>query len=391
MPLLERLDLTELSRALRDLQVDGWLIYDFHGVNPVARRVLGVGGLGTRRLFVWLPAVGKPVAVAHKIELQPMTGFPGDLRAYAEWQQLHRTLEDIVRGKRVALEYSPDDTVPYLDRVPAGVVGLLQRLGATIVSSAPLVTRFAARWTPGELADHRHAAEILADLARSALQDVGRRAGRVTEHELMREVQQGFERAGLVTTHPPIVAFGANAANPHYEPAERGSARLERDQVVLLDLWAGRSLTTVFADQTWMAFSGGSVPPAVTHVWEAVRDARDRAVGRLREALDAGQPVAGRDLDAAARALIRERGYGDWFVHRTGHSIDLDLHGSGPHIDSFETDDDRELLPGIGFSIEPGVYLPGAFGVRSEINVTLPEGVAEVTPQVPQMDLIVSA
>lgn len=388
---LERLDLADLSRTLRELRLDGWLIFDFHGVNPVAKRILNVAGLATRRLFVWLPASGQPVAVAHKIELQGLAGFPGEVRPYAAWQELHAVLGALVKGKRVALEYSPDDAVPYLDRVPAGVVGLLQRFGATVVSSAPLVTRFAASWSPGELADHRQAAELLADLARSLLKDVGRRAGTVTEHGLQKEVLEGIERAGLVTHDPPIVAFAANAANPHYEPAVSGSARLERDQVVLLDLWAGRSRATVFADQTWMAFSGAAPPADVVHVWEAVRDARDRAVERLTDAFRKGERVAGRDLDAAARAVIRERGYGEAFIHRTGHSIDLDLHGSGPHLDSFETDDDRELVPGVGFSVEPGVYLAGRFGMRSEINVALLESGPEVTPRVPQRDLMLSS
>lgn len=385
---LETLDLDRLTRTLRELKLDGWLLFDFHGINPVAKRLLAIEGLATRRLFVWLPAVGKPVAVAHKIELQGLREFPGDLRPYAAWQELHAAVGALVKGKRVAVEYSPDDAVPYLDRVPAGVIELLRRLGATVVSSAPLVSRFAAQWSPGELADHRRAAEILADIARGTLKEIGRRAGQVSEHQAQQEVLEKIGRAGLVTGDPPIVAFGANAALPHYEPPRNGSAQLERDQVVLLDLWAGCSLKTVFADQTWMAYSGPTPPTEVTKVWEAVRDARDRAVERLRQGLAAGERVAGRDLDAAARSLLRERGYADAFVHRTGHSIDIDLHGSGPHLDSFETDDDRELVPGIGFSVEPGVYLTGRFGVRSEINVALLDAGPEVTPKIPQRDLI---
>jgi len=385
---LETLDLDRLTRTLRELKLDGWLLFDFHGINPVAKRLLAIEGLATRRLFVWLPAVGKPVAVAHKIELQGLREFPGDVRPYAAWQELHAAVGALVKGKRVAVEYSPDDAVPYLDRVPAGVIELLRRLGATVVSSAPLVSRFAAQWSPGELADHRRAAEILADIARGTLKEIGRRAGQVSEHQAQQEVLEKIGRAGLVTGDPPIVAFGANAALPHYEPPRNGSAQLERDQVVLLDLWAGCSLKTVFADQTWMAYSGPTPPTEVTKVWEAVRDARDRAVERLRQGLAAGERVAGRDLDAAARSLLRERGYADAFVHRTGHSIDIDLHGSGPHLDSFETDDDRELVPGIGFSVEPGVYLTGRFGVRSEINVALLDAGPEVTPKIPQRDLI---
>lgn len=388
---LETLDLDRLAKTLRDLKLDGWLLFDFHGINPVAKRLLAIPGLATRRLFVWLPAVGKPVAVVHKIELQGLKDFPGEVRPYAAWQDLHAAVGALVKGKRVAVEYSPNDAVPYLDRVPAGVIELLRTLGATVVSSSPLVSRFAAVWSPTELADHRKAAEILADIARGTLKEVVGRAGQVSEYQVQQEVLEKIERAGLVTRDPPIVAFGANAALPHYEPPREGSARLERDQVVLLDLWAGCSLNTVFADQTWMGFSGPTPRTEVTRVWEAVRDARDKVVLRLRQGLAAGERVAGRDLDTAARSLLRERGYVDAFVHRTGHSIDIDLHGSGPHLDSFETDDDRELVTGVGFSVEPGVYLTGRFGVRSEINVTLLETGPEVTPRVPQRDLILSS
>jgi Xaa-Pro aminopeptidase len=195
-------------------------------------------------------------------------------------------------------------------------------------------------------------------------------------------------RAGLVWDHPPIVGFGANAANPHYEPTEGADARLEAGQVVLLDLWGGRSLTTVFADQTWMGFAGRTPPDEVRRVWVIVRDARDAAIARLRAGLAAGETVTGADLDAAARGHIAAQGYGDAFVHRTGHSIDIQLHGSGPHLDSYETNDGRALLPGVGFSVEPGIYLTGRFGVRSEVNVVLHEAGPEVTPARAQQDLI---
>jgi Xaa-Pro dipeptidase len=194
----------------------------------------------------------------------------------------------------------------------------------------------------------------------------------------------------LVTDHPPIVAFGPNSANPHYEPGSGGDRLLQKGDVVLLDLWGGRSLTTVFADQTWMAFAGTTPPPEVTHVWEVVRAAREAAIETLTGAVERGDPVTGAALDRAARAVITNAGYGDVFVHRTGHSIDVELHGSGPHLDSFETNDTRVLLDGIGFSVEPGVYLPGRFGVRSEVNVVLAGGKVEVTPGERQEELITS-
>lgn len=391
MAILERVDLAAVQEALRSRGLDLWLIYDFHHVNPVAGRLLGIGGMGTRRLFVALPAVGEPVAIAHRIELQPMTGFPGDVRPYAAWQELHGQLERVVRGKRVAMEISADDGVPYLDRVPAGVLQLVERLGGTVESSADLVTLFAARWTAAELADHRYAAEALADIARRTLREVVRQAGKAREYAVQQLVLERMRQRGLVTIDPPIVAFGANAASPHYEPHEGSDALLEPNQVVLLDLWGGRSNETVYADQTWMGFAGAVVPADVERIWTIVRDARDAAIARLRAAAVAGDQVSGAQLDAAARSHIAAHGYGDRFVHRTGHSIDLDLHGSGPHLDSFETNDTRLLLPGVGFSVEPGIYLPDQYGVRSEVNVVLLDTGPEVTPQVPQTDLVLAA
>jgi Xaa-Pro aminopeptidase len=389
MALLERLDLGILQAALRERDLDGWLIYDFHHLNPVAGRVLGVGGMGTRRLFVWLPVEGRPTAVAHRIELQPLDGFPGEILAYSTWQELHAHLGPLVAGRRAAMEVSPDDAVPYLDRVPAGVVQLVERLGGRVEGSADLVTLFSAAWSAAELADHRSAAETLADIARTTLHEVVREAGRAREAAVQRRVLERMTGAGLETIDPPIVAFGANAANPHYEPREGTDALLARNQVVLLDLWGGRSLATVFADQTWMAFAGPDVPDTVQRVWTIVRDARDAAIARLRVAVAAGDRVSGAQLDAAARSHIVAHGFGDAFVHRTGHSIDIDLHGSGPHLDGFETQDDRVLLPGVGFSVEPGIYLAGDFGVRSEVNVVLHREGPEVTPREPQTTLIV--
>ena len=379
----------ELSEALAEAGADGWLLFDFHGLNPVAARVLGLGGLSTRRLFVLLPGEGEPVAVAHRIELQPLDGFPGRVIPYAGWQELHAALGGLVQGRTLAMEISPEDAVPYLDRVPFGVVELLRRLGATIVPSAPLVTRFAARWTPAEVEDHRVAAEVLASVARAELaRAVSEGDAGLTESALQARVVQAAEARGLVFDTRPIVGFGANAANPHYEPHPGRDATLRRGEVVLLDLWAGRSLTTVFADQTWMGFAGAAPPERVRQVWRVVRDARDAAIATIQAAAAAGRPVAGYEADRAARGVIEAAGYGSAFVHRTGHSIDRDLHGSGPHIDDFETHDDRRLGPGIGFSVEPGVYLTGEFGVRSEVNMYWGAGGPEVTPREPQRELI---
>ena len=386
------IDLAELREALSQAGVDGWLLYDFHGLNPVAGRVLGLTGMNTRRLFVLLPRDGEPTAVAHKIELQGLEGFPGRVIPYARWSELHAALATLVAGRTLAMEISPEDAVPYLDRVPFGVVELLRRLGANVVPSGSLVSRFAARWSTAEADDHRAAAEILASVARETLTEAAREAGSgLTESALQARVVSSVEGRGLVFDGPPIVAFGPNSAKPHYEPHPGRDGVLQAGDVVLLDLWAGRSRSTVFADQTWMAFAGSRPPARVAQVWKCVRQARDAAIDTVRRAAAERRPIAGYEADRAARAVIEAAGFGDAFVHRTGHSIDRDLHGSGPHLDDYETHDDRLLVPGIGFSVEPGVYLAGEFGMRSEVNVFWGEQGPEVTPREPQVELIVGS
>jgi Xaa-Pro aminopeptidase len=390
MALLDGFDFAALRDMLAGIGADGWLLYDFHGVNPVATRVLGIHGMGTRRFFTLLPRAGKPVAVAHRIELASFDGFPGEVRPYAAWRELHAVLGPLVKGKTLAMEISPNDGVPYLDRVPYGVVQMLEGFGARIVPSAQLVTRFAARWSPDELAGHRRAADALASIAQDTLRWAGAELARgveVRETAMQRRVMDAFGRAGLITDHPPIVGFQANAANPHYEPREGADRSLKAGEVLLLDLWAGPSKGSVFADQTWMGFAGRTPDAEVQRVGETVRGARDAAVARLRERWG-GSPVTGAELDDAARGVISKAGYGEFFPHRTGHSIDRDLHGSGPHLDNFETADDRVLLAGVGFSVEPGIYLAQRFGMRSEINVFLAETGPEVTPRAPQTDLL---
>ncbi len=382
-----------IRAMLKELRCDGWLLFDFHGLNPVSTRVLGIGGLATRRLFVLIPTVGEPIAIAHKIELERIKGFPGEVRPYAAWRELEQQLRAALSGKKVAMEYSPKDAVPYLDRIPAGVVELIRASGAEVIGSSELVSAIASRWTPDELAGHRKAAEQLKDIALAAFQHVKaeREAKRrITEQGLQAWVMQAFERGGLETNSPPIVGVDAHAANPHYEPHTAGyETEILKDQVLLLDLWAGVTRDTVYADQTWMCYTGDSVPAEVAKVWGVVRDARDQATNVLRDKWREGWAVSGADLDDATRGVIRQAGYGDWFVHRTGHSIDKDLHGSGPHLDNYETHDDRRLLAGVGFSVEPGIYLTGRFGVRSEVNVYLREDGPEVTPAEPQKELVV--
>jgi Xaa-Pro aminopeptidase len=389
--LLAGVDLPRIRATLQELGLDGWLLFDFRGINPILSRLLGDIGFSSRRLFVLLPREGDPVALVHKIEMAAFGAgaFPGRVVSYARWQELHAGLGALVQGRRLAMEISPEDAVPYLDRVPLGVVELVRRLGGAVTGSAALVTRFASAWNAAELEGHVAAAESLASIATETLRWAVTQGGNgLTESQLQGRVIEAIHARGLVFDHPPIVGFGPNAANPHYEPVPGRDLTLARDQVILLDLWGGPRLGTVFADQTWMGFSGRQVPPKVQEVWRVVRDARDAAIAVVTR--KAGKaPLFGFEGDEAARGVIEAAGYGEYFVHRTGHSIDRDLHGSGPHLDNYETRDDREILPGAGFSVEPGVYLPGEFGVRSEVNMVWAPSGPLVTPRTPQVELIV--
>jgi Xaa-Pro aminopeptidase len=289
------------------------------------------------------------------------------------------------------MEISPEDAVPYLDRVPYGVVELLRRLGATVVPSGSLVSRFAACWSAAEADDHRAAAEILASVAREALTRAASQADQgLSESKLQSQVVQAVEARGLVFDTLPIVGFGPNSARPHYEPHPGHDRTLQAGEVILLDLWAGRTRNTVFADQTWMGFAAARPPDRVVRVWKTVRDARDAAIRTVQRAAAEQRPIAGYEVDQAARAVIEAAGFGGAFVHRTGHSIDRDLHGSGPHMDDYETHDERLLLPGVGFSVEPGIYLGDEFGMRSEVNMFLGDQGPEVTPKEPQVELILA-
>ena len=388
MTALGELDRDQVARMLEQLGADGWLLFDFHGCNPVAQRILP-GGMGTRRLFVWVPRQGAMTAIVHRIEMQPFDGFQGNIIPYSRHAELHEALRTTLAGKTAAMEISARDAVPYLDRIPWGVIDLLQSLGVTVVSSAGLVTRFAASWTAAETAEHVQAAELLREIALAALERAVRLANTgYTESAMKAEVVAAIERAGMFLDHGPIVGFGPNAAIPHYEPHPGADRTLGPDEVVLLDLFAGMHAGAVFADQTWMGFSGSSVPARVAAVWQTVRDARDAAIDALRSLVAAGEPVLGYLGDQAARGVIERAGFGEFFVHRTGHSIDRDLHGSGPHLDDYETHDDRALQPGTGCSVEPGIYLPGEFGVRSEVNLYWGNQGIVVTPRTPQTSLV---
>ena len=385
--------LPRLQGLIANAGLDGWLLYDFRGTNAIAHGLLGFEGLVSRRVFAFIPREGTPIGIQHAIEPGPWAKWPASwpLRVYSGWRALEQELHALIAGKRVAMEYSAGDAIPYLDRIPAGVLEMVRATGATVVSSADLVSAVYATWTPAQLASHTRAAEVIRTVALDAIATAGAMvtAGTpIAEHVLQQQILDAFARAGLETEHGPDVAASESAANPHYAPSAASPRLIQRGDLLLIDLWA-REKGGVYADQTWMASLGAPSARVVT-VWEAVRDARDAALALLTTRIAAGEPARGGEADDAARAVITDRGFGAQFWHRTGHSIDSrELHGSGPQIDNLESRDDRLLIPGVGFSIEPGIYIPGELGVRSEVNCFVGEDALLITPGKIQRDLMV--
>ncbi len=382
-----------LQARLAALDLDGWLLYDFRGTNAIAAGLLGFSGLLSRRVFAFIPRNGRPVGIQHAIEPGPWAHWPAEwpLVVYSGWQALERELATLVANKRIAMEYSAGDAIPYLDRVPAGVLDMVRATGATVVSSGELVSAVYATWSPANRASHERAAEHIRRIAHEAFQIAGDRArthNPAAEHELQQFILDAFARAGLHTDHGPDVAASESAANPHYEPSASTPRLIREGDTLLIDLWA-RETDGVYADQTWMT-SIGAPSARVTSIWEAIRDARDASLALLHDRLARHEPVRGAEVDDAARAVIEVRGFGPYFTHRTGHSIDSrELHGSGPQIDNLESRDERLLVPGVGFSIEPGIYLPGELGMRTEVNALVTDDGLLVTPGEIQHDLIV--
>jgi len=385
-PLLEPGVLAILQDLLRKEGLDGWLLYDFRDQNPLAHRLLGLGKT-TRRAFAFFPAEGEPRLLRHGIEASAWTHWPWAQETYTGWQVLEATLPRFLSGaSRVAMEVSPGGEVPTVDRVPMGMVTMLQRLtGMDIVSSGDLVSYFHGRWGTAGRASHLEAAEVVRSVAHAAFERVGQglaSGAPFRESELMDWIQGELIRGGLSVHTGCIVAVGANAADPHYHPIGEGAILdpgPDGGQSLLIDLW-GAAPGGIPADQTWMGWIGEAPSPRALAVWTAVRDARDAALALLREAGAKGRTLQGWEVDRVARDLLDARGMGEAFLHRLGHAIDTELHGSGANLDDLETRDARKILPGTGFSIEPGVYLPGDIGMRTEVNVYWTETGPEVTP-----------
>ncbi|HZI79656.1 MAG TPA: M24 family metallopeptidase [Vicinamibacterales bacterium] len=380
------LDVPAIQRALRDSGLDGWLLYDFHGSNPIATRLSGVdrgAHLTTRRWYYLIPRDGEPRALVHAIERHNLDALPGRKIVYGRREQLEAGLTELLKGvTRVAMEYSPDCAIPYVSRVDAGTAEAVRARGVDIVSSGDLVQAFEAVWTPEQLETHRVASEALYRIKDKAFAAAaaGVRAGApLTEYQLQQQMVAWFAEEGLVSDSAPVVAVGPHAGDPHYLPTEASALVIGPDELLLLDLWGKLAQPgAVFADITWVGFMGRVVPPRMATVFDAAARARDAAVALVQAAARSGRELRGWEVDRAARAVLVDAGFEAQVLHRTGHSLGESVHGNGAHLDDFETHDDRRLLPGTGFTVEPGVYLDD-FGVRTEINVFRGDREAVVT------------
>jgi Xaa-Pro aminopeptidase len=384
--------LKEIQAALREEGLDGWLFFDHHQRDPLAYRVLQFtpGSMVTRRWYYFVPASGEPRGLAHKIEPDTLRDLPGEVGLYASWGEMKDGLRGILQGtpgpvRRVAMQYSPNCAVPYVAMVDAGTVELVRGMGVEVVTSANLVQLFESRWNQRQLENHLEAGRRIDQIRADAFARISskvRGGERVTEWEMQQYILQRFREGGLITDHGPDVAVNANASNPHYNPTEERCAEIRRGDLVLLDMWAKLDVPDgVYYDITWVGYCGEQPPAAMEKVFGIVRDARDKAIARVKSAVAEKEPLCGYQVDDAARAHIRDAGYAEYFFHRTGHSIGTEVHGTGANMDNLETHDERRVIPWTCFSVEPGIYLP-EFGVRSEVDVFVDETSARVTGQV---------
>lgn len=389
------MNIPEIQRALRDETLDGWLFFDHHERDPLAYLVLGVEPprTPTRRWYYFIPAAGEPTALVHRVEPRMLDELPGKKISYSSWQQQRDGLRALVSDARtVAMQYSPECAVPYISMVDAGTVELIRSLGVEVRSSANLVQYFEARCTHAQLESHLEAGRRIDAIRRLAFASIGdrlRTGQRVTEWDIRKLILDAFAAQGLIPDHGPIVAVNRNASNPHYEPLEDATEEIREGDWVLIDLWAKlQQPDSVFYDITWTGYCGQQVPERMAAIFHIVRQARDRAVQRVQEAIAKGETLHGFEVDDAAREFIAAQGYGEYFVHRTGHSIGREIHGAGANMDNLETHDDRRIIPWTCFSVEPGIYLP-EFGVRSEVNVFVVDDKAFVTGETQQTPVVI--
>jgi Xaa-Pro aminopeptidase len=383
------MDLDAIQSELRKANLDGWLFYDHHHRDPIAYRVLKTAPrMCTRRWYYLIPGLGEPSRLVHRIERGNLDGVPGALRLYSSWTEQREHLRQMLEGKqRIAMQYSRLNDIPYVGLVDAGTIELVRSFGVEVASSADLVQLFEARWSDDALASHLEAGKAVhaaIDSAFAAIRAAVRAGKNLTEYDVQQEMMRVFRSNGVETDEPPIVAVNANAANPHYDPTKDSALPIREGDFVLLDVWAKQSNAgAVYFDVTWTGYVGETVPSRYTEIFNIVREARDAAVSRVKEAMQQGSPLYGYQVDDAARRVIERAGYGDKFVHRTGHSIGEDVHGNGANMDNLETHDSRQVVPRTCFSVEPGIYLDD-FGVRSEVNVYVEEHDARVTGEIQQ-------
>ncbi len=369
--------LTARIRAyLSERGLDGWLVYDFRGLNPVFAELVGRTG-GTRRAFLALRPDEEPTLLVHQVDAGGFAGL--GRRVYRNREELVDGLLSLFPGgRRLLMEYSPGGALPTMSYVDAGTFELLTSLGFEILPSADLYQELFATWTEGELAEHRLAVRELGRVVLAAFGFIGENLGRVAEGDVVGFIRREFAAAGLEADSGPNVSVNAHTADPHYEPAGSGSV-ISAGDWVLIDLWARRP-GGVYADITWVGYAGREVPARYRQAFDVVRAARDLALDFLAEAWGSGRRVEGWEVDRAARKLVTERGFGAYFTHRLGHSLGREAHGRAANLDDYETHDTRALIPGLGLTVEPGLYFDD-FGVRSEINVYLgPHGPEVTTP-----------
>jgi Xaa-Pro dipeptidase len=381
------MNLEQIQSALREQQVDGWLFYDHHHRDPIAYRILGLSDTlhVSRRWYYFIPAEGQPRKLTHRIESGKLASLPGSGQLYSSWQELESALRTMLEPyKKLAMQYSPRNAIMYVSLVDAGTVEVLRDMGKTIVSSADLVSRFEAVLTPEQIASHYEAQRHIDEIVTAAWKHIATRlrsgnAAPLKEYEVMVWLQEAMRRAGIAEGYGPNVSVNANSSDSHYEPTSAFSKPINQGDFLLIDIWGRMDRPgTCFYDITWTGVVGREPGEREHQVFSAVAQARDAAIRTVQEAFAAGKLIAGWQADDAARAVIRDAGFGEYFTHRTGHSISTETHGNGANLDNLETHDERLILPHTCFSVEPGIYLP-EFGVRSEINMLTEPGRAVVT------------
>jgi len=387
------MNLAAIQSALCDQHLDGWLFYDHHHRDPLAYRILGLDENAhvTRRWYYFIPATGEPKKLVHRIESGRLDTLPGAKAEYSSWQELETQIETLLTGHtRIAMQYSPRNAIMYISLVDAGTVELLRGMGKQIVTSANLVSQFEAVLTEAQIATHFAAQQRLDAVLAAGWKKMGSRArsGGTDEFAMVEFLCEGMRREGLVWEYGPNVSAGPNSADSHYEPTAASSKPIRSGDFVLIDIWARLDQPgSCFYDITWTGVVDREPTPREQLIFETVRNARDASITAVKDAFAAGTPIAGWQADDASRAVIRQAGYGEWFTHRTGHNIGNILHGNGANLDNLETHDERLILPDTCFSVEPGIYFPGEFGVRSEVNMIARKGSAAVTGRI-QTELV---